>query len=598
MNLLIEGVKKVYSLCSNKAVVFVLIAGLCSLGSVIVFFNFKVVTDMYGDGRTLIKHLTERTFIFSDVFDWKNTEPLSFLLYQTASSLLHLELKEVIQLVSSVIGGVFVFSILIFIFVTGANTYWKILFCVALLTAGSNQLFFGYVENYTPAYLFISIFLMLSWMYFEGKKTLGWMILVFVIGTRFHIQCILLLPSLVYAIVFSFREKSSFAKRLLKPKTIFALFVASVLGGTLLYFFYFHANELLTITREEAAQKIFLPITNNLSYPHYYTIFSLNHFSDILQEIFFTISPAAIILLSLGIFRIHSLNLKDARFVFYGIGVFYFALFNFTVNPLLSPPRDWDMLSLAAMPISFLALSISKQLFEKIDTSIQKNIIRLGISLAIFSCSIFWVNADVGKVNERLINVGKWVYKSYYTGSAYIINAGVKTISDTHQRIEKYKSVLFQLNESRSSPDDEISAVYEQLGAIYSDIGEPIKSMQIYSLSADHGKTNLNFKLQRYEECIKEIEDSLKINPQNAYLIGLRGSALIQLNRIDVAEEYLKEALAIDSRLGFAYLDLSIIYSFRSEPQKVKDILTQYYDILPPESNEAKLIESILKQFQ
>lgn len=486
----------------------------------VVFFRFRISTDMYGDSRTLLTLLAHREFTLADLFRIELTddtlrEPLTRLIHQTIARLSGLDQKLVFQIVSSVCGGLFVMLFPYAVLTFRGSPAWKLLLLVAGFTCGANQLFFGHVEDYTLIYLFIMLFLILAWKSFDGHNTLPLLATVFLIGTRLHSGMVLFLPALTYLFVHSKSHTKPRLKNLIRPRTILFAIGLTLVAGTAAYFFYFKADHMLVGDRKERGDKVFLPLVNAFLPPHNYTLQSPSHLSDIVQEMLLTVSPGAVILLCLGLAFFKQVRWNNPRTIFFGISAFYFALFDATVNPLLTPERDWDLLSLAAAPVIFFAISLSRDWFDHPrEPSFPRVAVGISIALGLLSCTIFYVNSDPGPAGQRLRSLGVWAFNSYYLGSAYLLNVGSRYLPDRSAEIDERIRILKKLDASKSNPDLELGFLTHKLAdALYLD--------------------------GRYTEAGRYYSKSLREDPYNASAIKALTGVSLQTGDVDAAAGYI-----------------------------------------------------------
>lgn len=499
------------SFLSNPFLVRVLIVLFIGMFGAAIFYIFRIQTDMYGDTLTLLSLLAEKKYTLGDLLDFRDKEPLTRLVHQSLASIFGIDQKLTFQIVSAVSGGLFLILVIPFILTRKNIKSWKLLALIILIFAGANQLFFGHVEDYTLIYLAITVFLILAWNLFDGKKIFGWMVIVFLIGSRLHIEMILLLPALLYAGAFWFEQRRGRSNHWLHPRKIILLVSVSIVCAVLLYLFYFEAHRYSTGDQKEIMTKIFLPVVNPLPEPHSYSLLSLNHLSDVIQQLFFTASPALVLLTIIMVTYYKGIRWNEPHLIFSIIAVFYFIVFNFTINPMLSMPRDWDMLSPVAAVINFASIVLSYQLFRNSKNAIDHSRI-IGVigAVAILSSTIFIINADKELSAMRLEGVGKWVFKSYYHGSSYIINMGEKLIDDPQKQIEHREQTIKDLLPYTNKHDLNISMLYYKLAVLY------------YQ-QRDFGNAG--------NRCV----DALQYDPQNASALKTMGLSLLQLKQFDKA---------------------------------------------------------------
>jgi tetratricopeptide (TPR) repeat protein len=484
------------------------------------FFQYRISTDMYGDSRTLLTLLLNRQFTIGDLFGFNLTddavrEPLTRLIHQSIARIFALDQKLVFQIVSSLCGGIFLVFFPYAVLTLRGSAAWKLFFLVAGLSAGANQLFFGHVEDYTLVYLLLLVCMILAWKVFDGQRSLPLLVVLFLVGTRLHMGVVLLIPALLYLFFYSRSEKHPGLKKWIQPRAVLIAVGISLAAGTLAYFFLFKADRMLVGSRAERGEKVFLPLFDTLPAQHGYTLLSLKHFSDIFQELLLTVSPGAVILLALGIVFYRRVRWSEPRTIFFGLAAFYFMLFNLTVNPLLTPERDWDLLSLAAVPVIFFAVALSRDWFDRLkETSFPRIAVGVSLALGLLSCSIFYVNSNPLKAGQRLRSLGIWTFNSYYLGSAYLLNVGSRYTPDRPSEIIERMRILRELEPSKSSPDPELGFL-------------------------DHKLADALYLEGRYDEAGEYYSKSLHEDPYNASAIkGLTGVSL-HTGRADAAVDFI-----------------------------------------------------------
>ena len=544
-------IERVLLLLSSKKIFFrlfyIVIGIVCGYG----FYYFRISTDMYGDSRTLLTLLSKKVYSFSDLINFNDYEPLTRMVNQKVAGLLHIDQKLAYQVVSSACGGIFISSIFFFVRSLKESAPWKTLVIILFLTTGANLLFFGHVEDYTLPYICIFLYLITAWLYFDGKKTLPVLLILFLIGIRLHFQMLLFLPSLIYIFLHNRSNRSPAVHQFLKPKKIVLFVFITLIFAALAYFFYFKAYHLTSNNQTERASKIFLPMVNPLSPPHNYSLFSSNHISDVLQEFLFTLSPGTIILLALAFFFSRNVKWRDARLVFFGISAFYFIIFNFTANPILSMARDWDLFSLAAAPLTFFGITIARQWFKLFkDFSIHKFIIGICIAPTILSCTNFYINSRYDYSSRRLESIGEWSYRSYYWGASYLITVGEKAIKDTAEQIARRKEIIEKLLPYKSTPDYEVAYLYRKIGEAYMKNKQNDLAIQYFQKTLLNDSTQIEvikwtalvqLFLWRFDEADRTIEDyNIKVNhPAVNDFVGLLMAQeinylrLLKLTKID-----------------------------------------------------------------
>ena len=450
----------------------------------VLFYLWRISIDMYGDARSLLLILAGKKFTLMDVLRFNDFEPLTRFLHQKISVVTGIDQKLVYQIVSAASGGLFVMILLWFILSTENSPLWRLFVFLTGVFCSPNQLFFGYVEDYTLVYLALITFCILAWKYFDGKKTLPWIILVFLVCLKLHIQMTLCAPALCYLLAHYIARKKPGLKKLYGTPVVVAAVACSLALMTAAYFFLFHAARLEKGDNPEKVAKIFLPLFNYLSSPHNYSLFSLNHLSDVVQEILLTTAPGILIVLAVSTVRRKEVRWFSPRLVFFLLAGFYFILFELTVDPLLTPMRDWDMLSLGSVPVMFAGFELSQIFFEK-KSRLSVTLAGAALGLALIPLTFFYVNTHTDNASARLRNLGLWGYNSYYAGSAYMLNVGCALIPDKTKEIEERTRIIRQLEPLASQPDDELGFLYHKLAVTLQSDGDYFRAIAYYRMALD-----------------------------------------------------------------------------------------------------------------
>lgn len=106
----------------------------------------------------------------------------------------------------------------------------------------------------------------------------------------------------------------------------------------------------------------------------------------------------------------------------------------------------------------------------------------------------------------------------------------------------------------------------------------------------------LYFQREDYVRTLKEIEIYLKLQPNDAEMLSMEGSALLRLGKNVEAIDRFERALQLNNRIEQAYQELSILYASLGDSVHLVAVLKRYLEILPPRSQKAKLLEAHLSQ--
>lgn len=461
---------------SRKRVIVLLLlllcAGLC-------FYLLSIETDMYGDTRSIVMH--EPDFSIMNIFKTTAPEPISRLLPQGISSMLGITPVASYRLISYGSGILFLLMLLNFVKSIDRSVLAKTTILLVGLSGGFLVLFFGHIEHYTLLFVAVTLFLMLGWKLFSGRNVLGWMIGVFLVGTRVHIEMVLLLPGLIYAVFHWLGVKKVIPGRWTRLNIVSSAVGLSVVAAILLYVFYFRAYALAP---DNLGYRIFLPVVNTVPLMNNYTLQSWAHLSDFMQVLGFLISPAIIFLFVIPFFTGDTVRFDNPRTVFYSINAVYCLMFGFTLYPFLSIPRDWDMYAVVAAPVLFTGISFMiDNENNKQSEVLRRAAIPWMIVLAMLSNSIILVNGIAQAARKRVRSVGVWVFRSYHGDSSFLINVGCKRIPDLNVEIAERERIIAELAPYAKPNDMEFSFLEQKLAEAYYSNGQLTESINHYGLS-------------------------------------------------------------------------------------------------------------------
>lgn len=139
--ILIESLERSLHFITRGKKSLLIIAGILGGLGTFVFYENRIITDMYGDSRTLLSLLASKHYSLADLWRFDDTEPLSRLIQKSLSQILGLDQKLTIQIVSSIAGGLFLIVVLLFVANSKHSPTWKVLAAIILVSSGVNQLF-------------------------------------------------------------------------------------------------------------------------------------------------------------------------------------------------------------------------------------------------------------------------------------------------------------------------------------------------------------------------------------------------------------------------------------------------------------------------
>ena len=261
--------------------------------SVPVFWFLRTEYFLLGDGGFKLEALASGVIT--------TTEPLDGIihhqLYRLLTTLFPNADPSLSYTIPSVIcGGAFIFLILVLADILGKTSFQKILIFSALVTLGSIQLFFGYVESYTTLLVAVTLFILLSLLFLQGKINIIFSFLALVLSISLHVSAIVLMPAFLYLIFRKWRTQGS---RFLDVPTLLCLVACSGI-----VFLGVWKASLVVGKGRTFGQFLPLVATPKMSF----SMFSRAHLSEFANELLL-ISPAGTLLFLF--FLLRALKLKS-----------------------------------------------------------------------------------------------------------------------------------------------------------------------------------------------------------------------------------------------------------------------------------------------
>lgn len=591
-------------------------AGL-SLLAMIVFWVFRSRTHFLGDGFNYVANLNSgvETSIWSELLE----------------SLLHVQLHKFLNLflsadghltyqVGSVAAGAF-FIFLVFLIsdYLGRDLFEKVFICVILATAGSVQLFFGYVEHYSYVSLAVLGYILssLKWMEKGGKIVIP--VFLFLLSTAFHFSGFLLLPSLVYLLFLA-------GPRRITAKKFLVLGGGALLALVLISIYVYTSKPLLI--------RIFvLPFEGKFTGG--YTSFSWAHLLDILNELLL-ISPAGVILILATLLAAsEKADLRSPRIFFLLLVAGFGFVFHFTFDPLLGAARDWDMFAITSPGYTILGICLFLKLGPKVEPLKYASLVLICTSVFSF---LPWValNVSESKAVQRFRDVLELDPKKSKSGhfflTTYFGKRGMmkEVEKETQRQYEIYPDLYLVTRAveyyNNGKPDSALemlrmaqqidplsSEVHYYLGKVYHLQGNldtaEIEYRQAMELKPEHVYAALDLAriytqqqlwdkaLSRYQAvlrfrkddpdiyyrmgiihaCLNQPDEAVKyfkkaIDMKHDFVSARSGLALTlsKAGRVDDAIEELENAIQFEPDFADAYFQLGYLYRGRGETGKAK----------------------------
>jgi hypothetical protein len=274
-------------------------------------------------------------------------------------------------IISTLCGVAFVWILLRLATWLGRNRTERVLTVGLVLTLGMLELFFGYIENYSMIAVGVLLYAWLALRTVRGEIGMIWPATVLAITHATHPATIILAPSLLYLAWVQGRGRAGGARargfwRAVLTMTIpyvlvFAGVVALMSGGR-------HGlDALLGVDFPGGGdRRWFVPLFQITTKWEHYTMFSLGHLIDIVNEQLL-VAPAIVPGLALAaIFAWPRLPRRDPVFRLLALITGLYFLLTLTWNPDYGGQKDWDLFSGPATPAAlWLAYILPRVLPER-----------------------------------------------------------------------------------------------------------------------------------------------------------------------------------------------------------------------------------------
>jgi tetratricopeptide (TPR) repeat protein len=332
------------------------------------FTIFQTTTHFLGDGYQLLSRLADGSatlkfwdfgaaYVQKTVFTLLGGEPdqralLSYRLISILAGILFLV-------------GTFLISARLF-----EHNFQRYFFAFGVAAGGYMLMFFGYVENYALLICCIALFCMIGLLVLKGKASIWWLVILYLAAQFLHIFGIILLPGLLYLLLWDTGAGKKLSELPAKYKILVAL-VGVIFCGIVYHYlhssYYFFTFALMPIIPDR------FTVDNDW-------LFSFKHFLDIINLLVMLVPGLFVFLTTFFTLPVTDpVRRKEYRFLaiilLSGLGAVW------VFNPGIGMPRNWDLFSIAGIP---LAVSCFYFLFENArQTNIRFSSL-LAISLGLF----------------------------------------------------------------------------------------------------------------------------------------------------------------------------------------------------------------------
>ena len=467
---------------------------LASLILAVGFYNLPIQTDIYGDARDIVRNdadlvMTEYSSewaadVFSpDIFSPKNQEKFNLGLVRLLSYISGKNIVESFSILNAACGFVYLLALFNFIFWYFRDNITRYLMILTGILTPLLLMFFGNTEIYAAALCIYSLLMMSIFAVIRSRKSF-WLIIsiiLFIFGIKAHSAGFIFFPALLLSCLHFFKLNYLFTWK----KAAGFIIIPIIALGIIAYFFILkNYNISYSVPKDMIDKHIFLPLVPSPPPLDSYTMFSVNHFSDYLNQVFYWPLGAIMLAMASLLFYRKRIRWNAPEVIISGISTILMLILFFAINPLLSMQRDWNLFLIPAPAILFFAFALTKHT-EKESLFPDKSAGPLS-GLALLTIPFFVVNLNSDLIPERLESTGVSIYNSYYLNSSYVINIAMQYYADDKDKyIEHYENIFSKLVPKYKGKNYDYALVASRIANFYVENAQYEKALEYYQLAEE-----------------------------------------------------------------------------------------------------------------
>jgi hypothetical protein len=333
----------------SKTLAFALV----SLAAIVPFWLLRIRHDRWGDAALFVVALP-----YGLVYNWQ--APMDVFLHAKAWTLANRlwgwDVATTYAVISVAMGAVFVFVLFHLADLLGRDVLEKAIVFGLFVSLGTMQLFFGYIESYTIIPVGILLYLFLSLRYLQGRTSLTWPALALGATMAFHPSTGSLGPSLLVLYLARWRERPDWRAHVVEFLRAALPVLAMVAMVVVILSLGQHGIDALLGADFPGGgdRRWFVPLFKTETEYEHYTMFSLGHLIDFVNE-HLLIAPLGLILIAaILVLGWRGIDFRDPMFCFLLVASFFYLLFTTTWNPDYGGRKDWDLFASVSLPYTLL----------------------------------------------------------------------------------------------------------------------------------------------------------------------------------------------------------------------------------------------------
>ena len=518
---------------------------LVAVVSLAAFYLLRVHVHAFGDGYDRIYKIERQYYFYY-------SEPLDFLLHAILYRGMNIFISfsgETTYIIYSIACGT-AFVLTIFLFDTSGlcddehGPLLKWLF----ISLGGLQLFFGYVESYTLFYLAILLYsLFAARLLMTGKGVIATSLL-FILGLSAHLTAVFFLPAYLFMAHAVYKSDKPLS-RLTRYFPVIALLAISAILAPLEIWTKVEYGRYITGFRDN-----FLPLFSLSQY----SIFSLEHLFDFLNQILL-VAPFSLILLIQLLFVRPRYHLERKYRNFLMVLLASAVLFLLVVDPKLGYARDWDLFALPAAVVGAVVILVYLAKMPLHRLGPQARLI-VGFLPLLFLSIWILTNASEKRQLLRAENLLSLSDRSRGYGTELLAYYYHNRAHDDEKALQLLKGITGPAKNAR---------VYGGIAQIELDMGQPNDAFNsaLEGMKVDSSSPILPFfaatalsQMGNSRAAVPYYRKASELEPRNPRNLFLLGQAYYEVDSAEAAIKTFKGVIALEPGSAAAHFSVGQSY--------------------------------------
>jgi hypothetical protein len=571
---------------------------LLSLFSLPIFWVFRSRLHLLGDGYLRMRQLSEGRLHPPEWLDGF-IHLVVYRMVSKVSAAWTLELTY--STISILCGGVFVFLSLKLSSLLGRTAFQKTLLFLSLISLGSMQLFFGYVECYSTLQVMLLAYIFFAALYLSGRISILPVLLAFLISIGLHVTSLIFAPSFIYLLIkgrgrvreektpsekeYKTASEAVSSKRDIHPgkKRAKARLNAPALIGLIVssIVILFWVDKVATGLQEAGKGMFILPLEATEGYS--FSMFSLAHISEFLNQLLL-VSPLGISLMVFFLFFTIRFRMFEDRFTNFlilavSVALVYLFVFNFTLGS-----ADWDLMSGPAPFMGLLGVLLFLRWGEKWE-AVKSRAVRLRPQ------DPSRINSSAARRFKAWGLVLVW-FGLFHTVPWVLINAN-------HARsVDRY--LMIQINDPHPEDETEYNLYKIERNLKWAGLPEEVETLYIEAIRTDPSEVRNYYNLAALyhrnddlDRAFLTVDTLLKVDPTYPKANWMMGNILMKRNEYARSLPYLEKVLRNYANNTDYLYDLGTAYSETSQMKKAGSCASRIIRLRPESVVGYRLLASV-----